>query len=166
MNNFKVSVKIGRRKIHAVGAEHWAIKIGDNWYEIEGTSKDGTGVPNKILCHQDDSCYSHIETRTEIECDDLEELYSRISEWNSEWLLEHPSYGWNSDNCQLYVKETLEIFSGKKVTTQNTDIGSTMKNIGIAGLVASSLGVVAFGVVAAAGTWILGTHKKEESEKD
>ena len=44
-----------------VVAEHWAICVGDTWYEVAGTSKLDQGGANEILSHKDSCKYTGIE---------------------------------------------------------------------------------------------------------
>jgi hypothetical protein len=123
--------------IHGLVAEHWAIKIGDTWYEIQGDSKKENLSPNRILKHKDDSKYDTIEILGTIQ-----ETMSVIDSWNSAWLRKHPAYEFNGDNCQLYAKHFAWHFLGKNLDTQNTVIGGMMMGAGIGAIIVGIAAVV------------------------
>ena len=62
MATVEFEVKVGSYKINGIIAEHWGIKIGEYWYEVEGASKGKNGEPNNINRHKNDAKYSSIKS--------------------------------------------------------------------------------------------------------
>ena len=42
------TVKLGRKLLLGPAAQHWAIKVGDTWYEVAGASKNDTAAKMEI----------------------------------------------------------------------------------------------------------------------
>jgi hypothetical protein len=145
----KVEVKLGKYKINSV-AEHWAIKIGSIWYEVEGASKKQTGERNRIVRHSNDSKYTFISTlgflSAESGVDD-----KQIEQKILAWLKEHPYYAVNGDNCQLFVKHMAWDLLGVSIETQNSTVGATLIGIGIGSTIVGLVGILL-------GTLIRGGH--------
>lgn len=101
----KRSVQIGRKPLAACFAHHWAIKIGDTWYEIEGASKSDSDAPNKI----NDSYGSESAGGAVLIGGGLVGSTNKTDEqiriFNEKWLRNHPKYDFKSDNCQLFATE-------------------------------------------------------------
>lgn len=142
-----MEIYVGRYNINTgLGAQHWAIKFDDTWFEIAGTSKNENNTPNIIEEHYDDSKYSTIEhigaVRTTLD---------NVRQWNQKWLEEHKFYSFNGDNCQLYVKHTMYHYLGIQLDTQNKVIGGAAIGAGIS---ATIIGICALAV----GLWVKGKH--------
>jgi len=101
------SVKIGRYMIKLVVAHHWAIKIGETWYEIRGASKSNTNSKNEVIKSHGFNAQSGagklggelvgVTTKSDDE----------IDTWIDDWLARNPTYAVMTDNCQKFVHELL-----------------------------------------------------------
>ena len=127
----------GTRKIHAVGVEHWAVRVGDCWYEVEGTTVKQKGDYNRIGKHTNDLEYECI-------CDEGQTTKTdeEIDYFNDKWIENHPLYSVFKDNCQLYVREFIAFLLEDKpcLVTQNNIVGGTVTAFGV---VATVLGLAA-----------------------
>lgn len=145
-----VEIKLGKYKINNLVAEHWAIKIGDIWYEVEGVSKEQDGNQNKIKKHKDDSKYTTICLLGTLDNkSNLSESF--IEKIINEWLEKHPFYRFNGDNCQLFVKHMAWHLLGISIETQNATVGNMVFGASIGAIIVGAFGI-------AAGLFIKGSH--------
>ena len=118
-------VRVGKRKIHTIGAEHWAVKIGNTWHEIQGRTAGEKGDKNLVVQHKDDAVYEKIQYAGSTKMTDEE-----LTKFIKEWLESHPRYGVHKDNCQLFVRDLVYYLCGVEITTQNNQIGSATMILG------------------------------------
>jgi len=147
-------IKIGKCDI-GLGAEHWAIKIDDRWYEVNGAGKKQTGEANQINVHQNDSKYKqiiHIQTCSAKAVGAGLDLHEWVEKWNEDWLQRHPIYAVNGSNCQMYVKHIVKDICGVDVDTQNKNLGNIAIGAGIGAMVVGAF-ALGFGFI------LRGTHK-------
>jgi hypothetical protein len=150
-NKDKVHIFLGSYDLsNALLAEHWAIKIGDTWFEIVGTSKLQKDEKNEIARHSDDSKYSDI--RLLGKCDAKQVTEERLEELISRWLIQHPTYRINGDNCQLFVQFMAKELLNLDLKTQNSSYGRGMIQLGTVGA------VLAVGTILA-GVLVKGSHQ-------
>lgn len=144
-----MEVKLGKYKINNLVAEHWAIKIGTTWYEVEGASKSQSGDRNKIAIHTNDSKYATITTLGKISGEDgtTQQLLKQMIQ---DWLKNHPFYAINGDNCQLFVKHMAWELLGITIETQNKQIGSAAIGAGF-GAIVVGLGAILVGLLVKGG---------------
>jgi hypothetical protein len=109
-------VALGSYKLKALpGAEHWAVRVGDCWYEIVGARKNQSGSENEIDRHSDDSKFDTIKYMG-----DTQISHDILLDWSRNWLKNHPCYSLTGDNCQLFVRDVFELVLGKDLVTQNS----------------------------------------------
>eukprot|EP01117_Protostelium_nocturnum_P017673 TRINITY_DN7230_c0_g1_i1.p1 TRINITY_DN7230_c0_g1~~TRINITY_DN7230_c0_g1_i1.p1 ORF type:complete len:148 (+),score=19.70 TRINITY_DN7230_c0_g1_i1:121-564(+) len=141
-----ISIKMGKSKLGLI-SEHWAIKVGDTWYELQGDNKKSSGSPNIINSHQDDSKYTSIKDMAHIDASKEEE----ILEWMQEWVKERGTYHWTGDNCQMLVSHLVYHFLGVRIPTQNAEIGN--------GFIIGGIALAAIGALTAlGGAFVRGKH--------
>lgn len=106
-------------------AEHWALcfLIGGQkcYYEVAGTSKHITGVPNVIYNHEFGEKYTHYDLDAEVTFHGDPRV--EIQQWCDEWIKKHPYYEFNGDNCQRFVQDFYAHWLGIAVPTQNKQKG-------------------------------------------
>jgi len=132
------SVRIGKYKIaNGAGAEHWAICVGNTWYEVSGAKLHHVGKPNEINKHDDDSFYTHSVTY----CGTTHRTDREIEQFNNEWLQKHKHYNITKGNCQLYVREMKAFLLGEdpSLVTQNNSVGNGFM---LAGTLVAAAGIV------------------------
>ncbi|KAL0488901.1 hypothetical protein AKO1_013513, partial [Acrasis kona] len=133
----EVDVFLGKSRIQdQLIAEHWAIKVGDFWYEIAGTSKNDDNIDNMIEVHTDDAKYYEIRHLGKV-CISRENLV----QWNRRWLENHSFYAFNGDNCQLYAKHFAWEFLGINIGTQNETIGNYAVGAGVGAMIVGFLAI-------------------------
>jgi len=94
---------------------HWAIKVGDYWYEVDGASKETKGGQITINGGGKDRGFlgppyqSQYYSRNGAETNRLITTTSKsdadVEEFNRQWLRRNPIYGITDSNCQKYVYE-------------------------------------------------------------
>lgn len=145
-----VGVYLGTYKLHGLIAEHWAVAVGDRWYEVVGTSPLQRQEPNEIQVHTDDSKYTTITLVATIDMSRVTEkyLHDTAEAWSKGWLRQHPYYDIFSDNCQLFVKDFfLENLGGMEIVPQMQQIVSAVRRAGsMIRDVASMTGTIAQGL--------------------
>jgi hypothetical protein len=96
------AVKLGRKAMSGTPlAYHWAVKVGNTWYEIQGKGE------NKI---------NYVQTMSAILAGLLgDELVgetdatdSQINVWIEEWRSRNPDYNILLDNCQTFAYEFMD----------------------------------------------------------
>ena len=84
-------------------ALHWAVKVGEIWYEIEGKGVDGGGSQNRVSCHTGSSALSGAgRFGGEIVGETLKNDEA-IHEFIIEWLVKNPRYEVFGGNCQAFA---------------------------------------------------------------
>ena len=132
-----VNVYIGKKSLHGIVAEHWAIKVGHLWYEIPGNKSEGKKPRNRIDVHQNDEKYVSIEFVAQVTFTGERADEKFMVKFNKKWIAEHQCNALNGDNCQLYVKDVVRELTGSDITTQNNKIGNVVVATGVGLLVAS-----------------------------
>ena len=99
----KRSVLFGRKTIGLPLAYHWALKVGDTWYEIPGTSFSEKGKENKVQAWPGKTSKSGAECCRK--SGSTRKTDSEIAEFNKKYEKDHPTYNLVTDNCQTYVTE-------------------------------------------------------------
>ena len=95
-------VKLGRKAmIGTPVAYHWAVQVGDTWYEIDG----GKNSPNSVTKHKGSAAASWAglfggELVGETNATDCE-----INKWIDRWLDRNPDYETLTANCQKFAYE-------------------------------------------------------------
>jgi len=156
-------VHVGKRGIGLPVAEHWAVKVGETWFELEGAAIRDYNSPNKVRTHQRDADYAEIEEKTAKTLTNL----ATVQEWAEAWTQTHPLYRINGANCQKFVNDFLRTFlPGEEIEpTQNQTIGNSLLSVGTT---VTALGAIAIGLgvaIGATGRLIRGTHADEDSKE-
>jgi len=120
----KREVWLGTRGIAGKTLTHWAIKVGDSWYEIDGAGKKNKGDANTINGGMNRNgrfdclgapTYGTYYSRSRAERQQLICTTHRsdheIEQFNRRWLRNNPTYGVIGANCQKYVIELAEYLS-------------------------------------------------------
>ncbi len=106
----ELEVYLGRRKVSGMfgllGAMHTGIKVGKDWYELEGEGEKTSGLRNKIRVTKG---RMPAEAFTEV----VKLGYAKngqkvIEDFAEGWLEEHPFYNVEKCNCQHFVLEAVE----------------------------------------------------------
>src|SRR4051812_38975210 len=112
-----------RRGIYPIegglGAEHWGLGVGENWYDLQGASLKHYGTRNSIMQNLDESKYEKIESIGNIMISDME-----VDNFCRYWERTHPTYQYNGANCQLFVKDFCRHFLNIHLHTQNSTVGN------------------------------------------
>jgi len=105
-------VRRKQRQVHfgekplGLGAKHWALQVGDMWYEIQGTGLKEKGSENIIEVFKGPKAKSGAEPvyllGTTMKTDE------QIEEFNDTYKKNHPTYSLIFDNCQTYVYDLFE----------------------------------------------------------
>lgn len=117
-------VKLGRKPlgsgISAAGAavaslHHWAVQVGDTWYEISADKSSGGKKGNKRnVVDKSYGCYADSgagklggELVGKTDKTDYE-----ISNWIERWIVNHPGYDALGTNCQTFAYEFMDWLTG------------------------------------------------------
>ena len=124
---YKRGVWLGTRRIGGGVARHWAIKVGNSWYELdgdgvankgEGTNTINGGIRN-AFGHLIDPCgkptfgeYSRSGAGSFLRLVTTTfKLEKEIHEFNQGWLQNNPDYHMLASNCQKYATEVAKFLS-------------------------------------------------------
>jgi hypothetical protein len=100
-------VKLGRQMIAPPSpvAHHWAIQVGDVWYEIAPKQKQDGRSPNRINRNHGDQASSGAGKFGGEIVGKTDKTDSQIDSWLERWLDDHPDYDFMEDNCQKLAYE-------------------------------------------------------------
>ena len=98
-------VKLGRKALVPPLAYHWAIQVGEKWYEIAPMTETKDG--NKINTNYGEVAASTAGILGGSIVGETEKTDQEIDKWNKDWLAEYPEYDLITDNCQKYAVELL-----------------------------------------------------------
>ena len=98
-------VKLGRKALVPPLAYHWAIQVGEKWYEIAPMTETKDG--NKINTNYGEVAASTAGILGGSIVGETEKTDQEIDKWNKDWLAEYPEYDLITDNCQKYVVELM-----------------------------------------------------------
>lgn len=115
-------VWFGSRELYP-GADHWAVRIGQNhWYELNRAGKGDNGK-NTINGGTPGQPFQNIrESPLKARCrHDSPIGYTnktdyKIEQFNKGYLQRHPVYDFHDDNCQHYVFEIVEWLIDREAT--------------------------------------------------
>lgn len=112
----KRKVYIGSTKISDwIPAEHWAVKVGNTWYEIAGAGKSGKGQRNivRVSYGGDKSKGGAVIVGCSVGTTERDD--EDIESFNDRWLKKHPTYKALWGNCQIYARELVTYCCGLSV---------------------------------------------------
>lgn len=113
----KMRIYLGKKDLDILPFEHWALKVGDTWYEIDRVGKHFEGDRMEINVHQDDAKYDEIE-----ELGYTERGAEVVDRFNARWKREDRRYSMVFNNCQDYVKELATAYGIDMRDTQRLDV--------------------------------------------
>ena len=134
--NVERGVYVGRVGVAGGLAWHMAVGIKRRndeyeWYEVDGTGKTDNG-PNTINGGKPAGPYVGKASRIAVKTGFSTIKYAgvtkknndAIAEWNKQYLLDHPVYYFELDNCQDYANALVQWLTGNQVWTyrDSTDI--------------------------------------------
>ncbi len=98
-------VKLGRKAlVGAPLAYHWAVKVGDTWYEIDG----GKNNRNSVKRHKGSAAASSAGTFGGELVGETDATDNKIDDWIEGWLSRNPDYEALSANCQKFAYEFID----------------------------------------------------------
>ena len=100
-------VKLGRKIIQAPGIHHWAVKVGNTWYEIEGAAKEACNSANAIGSNEGDVASSGAGLLGGELVGHSDKSNEQIQAFNDRWLRRNPTYYFTTENCQKYAIELI-----------------------------------------------------------
>eukprot|EP00092_Neocalanus_flemingeri_P007729 GFUD01008345.1.p1 GENE.GFUD01008345.1~~GFUD01008345.1.p1 ORF type:complete len:255 (+),score=49.82 GFUD01008345.1:184-948(+) len=101
----KRTVKLGRYMITPLIAQHWAIKVGDTWYEIAGADKNEKGAANIVKRSYGDAAASGAGALGGEIVGTSDKSDESINSYIESWLEKNPCYQFTSENCQKFAYE-------------------------------------------------------------
>jgi hypothetical protein len=111
------TIKLGRKSA-GVLAKHWAIKVGDTWYELAGKGANvGNGdgdsdVPNVVIQGKGLAAPSGAGSLGGQIVGETTKSDDDINKFITEWLARNPDYGVLDDNCQKFAYEFVVFLTG------------------------------------------------------
>lgn len=100
-----MSVVLGRKILVPYVATHWAIKVGETWYEVEGASKEDTNSPNKIARRCGGASQLGAVPLGGGLVGTTRKCQAEIDGFVASWLAQHPTYNIMTCNCQMFCKD-------------------------------------------------------------
>ena len=102
------AVKLGRKAMLGTPvAYHWAVKVGNTWYEIDVEKSNGK-IKNYIKNQDGFAAASSAGALGGELVGETDATDSQISLWIGEWLSRNPDYNILSDNCQTFAYEFMD----------------------------------------------------------
>lgn len=102
------TVFIGKRVLVALFATHWAVKVGETWYEIHGASKNATGLPNAIRMSTGEASAGFAVTWTGDIVGTTRKSDEAINNFiwgEGGWIARNPWYNFTTTNCQKFATD-------------------------------------------------------------
>mmetsp|Transcript_1946 Transcript_1946/g.5492 ORF Transcript_1946/g.5492 Transcript_1946/m.5492 type:complete len:513 (-) Transcript_1946:153-1691(-) len=102
------TVFIGKRVLVALFATHWAVKVGETWYEIHGASKNATGLPNAIRMSEGEASAGFAVTWTGDIVGTTRKSDEAIKNFiwgEGGWIAKNPWYNFTTTNCQKFATD-------------------------------------------------------------
>ena len=106
----KVAINLGTGLIN-----HYAVKVGNRWFEVEGAGKKSNG-PNVIVETVGDrsSIPYGVGAKAFAQPGTTDKSYHQIRMWNKIWQEKHAKYDFMRCNCQHYAKDLLLMLCGNE----------------------------------------------------
>lgn len=98
------AVVLGKKILAPYLATHWALKIGDTWYEIAGASKSENG-PNKINTNTGCRAMSGAVPLGGGTVGSSDKSDAQIRTFCKQWIDQHPTYNVITSNCQMFATD-------------------------------------------------------------
>lgn len=118
------AVAVGRKILVPYFATHWAVQVGDTWYEVAGASKSDSNTPNKIVtCRGKVSKLGAIAFGGQGTIGVTSKSEKAIEREIARWEHEHPTYHLYTDNCQKFVKDFCDFLLDGKYRLPNMEAG-------------------------------------------
>ena len=123
-------VKVGRILIVPIAAYHWAIKVGDTWYEIRGASKKDSGARNDVIRSKGFKARSNAGSLGGEVVGKTIKTDREINGWIDVWLAKYPEYEVLTDNCQTFVFDMMAWVTGNNyIMKHRVDAAHTLQGI-------------------------------------
>lgn len=119
-----VEVCLGKRRMTFPGARHWALKVGDRWYEIDREDKYLDGFIMRVGEHTDDSRYEKVRTLATVPRAEAE---AKAAAFNKRWAEARHRYQFMYRNCQDYVSLFAKEYGSDLVTQRARVVDAMMK---------------------------------------
>ena len=119
-------VKLGRiAMIGSPVAYHWAVQVGDTWYEIDG----GKSSPNSVTKHKGSSAASGAGSLGGELVGETDATNDEIEKWIDRWLNRNPDYETLTANCQKFAYEFMEwLTDGNFICSHRFNAADTTSN--------------------------------------
>jgi len=99
------AVILGKKILAPYLATHWALKIGDTWYDVPGASKSEKGAPNKIQKSYGRAAASGAVPLGGGTVGNTGKSDQEILAFCRQWEREHPTYDVIQSNCQMFATD-------------------------------------------------------------
>lgn len=102
----KRTVQLGSKILVATFANHWAVKIGDTWYEVDGAGKNANNSKNNISTKVGGSTSKNGAKLLEggiVGTSDKTD--KEIQKFIETWISNNPTYDVWTANCQKFVTD-------------------------------------------------------------
>ena len=119
-------VKLGRKAmIGSPVAYHWAVQVGDTWYEIDG----GKNSPNSVTKHKGSAAASWAGLFGGELVGETNATNDEIKKWIDRWLDTNPDYEALTANCQKFAYEFMEwLTDGNFICSHRFNAADTTSN--------------------------------------
>ena len=101
------AVKLGRKLLSVPAGFHWAVKVGNTWYEIaiDGGKK---AKRTKVNRNRGSSASSGAGSLGGELAGETDKTDDQIDQWIESWIRAHPDYGLTAANCQKFAWEFMD----------------------------------------------------------
>lgn len=99
------TVKLGRKMLVGPVAHHWAVKVGDTWYEVAGASKNDKGAKMRVNRNCGSQASSGAGALGGEIVGKTSKYDGQIDEWIDAWLDKYQQYDFTEENCQKFACE-------------------------------------------------------------
>lgn len=103
---------VGRKILFAYNATHWAVKVGNTWYEVPGASKGDKNKKNEIMRGYGQAAPSGALPLGGGLVGSTTKSQAEIDEFIQKWEHDNPYYDLYSTNCQKFAKDFVDFLCG------------------------------------------------------
>lgn len=96
---------LGGKVLIPLAATHWAVKVGDTWYEVPGASKSDSSSPNKIQRSNGLKARSGAHPIGGGLVGTTSKSDNQIDTFCRKWVSANPVYHFTTTNCQKFATD-------------------------------------------------------------
>ena len=100
-------VRLGMSTLLWPFATHWAVQIGDTWFEVPGITKQDTNSKMDIKSSNGVRSFKGADVSRFGLVGETSKRDEEIYDWIDAWTAANPTYSFSADNCQKFARELI-----------------------------------------------------------